>query len=71
VTSFVRLCQKSFQSSRAASPAQCMLSVGVTPQTGWQNLSWGEETNDNRLVHGRDSIKDASRLKQVVWPQHH
>jgi len=48
-----------------------MLSVGVTPQTGWQNLSWGEETNDNRLVHGRDSIKDASRLKQVVWPQHH
>jgi len=36
-----------------------VLSVGVTPQTGWQNLSLGEETNDNYLVYGRDSIEDA------------
>jgi len=59
MTSFVSLCRKSLQPSCAASPAQRMLSVGVTPQTGWQNLSWDEKTNDNHLVHDWDSIEDA------------
>jgi len=48
-----------------------MLSVGVTPQTGWQNISLGEETNGMWAVQKVSShseyLENRSCDLDVTW----
>jgi hypothetical protein len=56
---FVFLHRKRLLPSLSASPAQCLLSLGHSSNSGQTKTSWGGEISDNHLVQGQNCMVDA------------